>query len=183
MGSTVWFIGTQITFKIGDVTGHCLDANLTRLVGVSSRRSCRLLAGETTWSAFDISGHTFLLVWCLYMTATEFKLFNTFRYKTHPFLIELLAFLLAGWIAVLSLVWLVMLGKSALRFTMLKLFSVSTQLFFHSFIEKFLAKCLVDLFLVVFSMLNARLEVCLPFNKGSSLESVKVMANSREVYL
>ena len=112
MGTTVWFIGTQITFKIGDVTGHCLDANLTRLAGVSSRRSCRLLAGETTWSAFDISGHTFLLIWCLYMTATEFKLFNTFRYKTHPFFIELLAFLLAGWIAILSLVWLVMLGKS-----------------------------------------------------------------------
>ena len=117
MGTTVWFIGTQITFKIGDVTGHCLDANLTRLAGVSSRRSCRLLAGETTWSAFDISGHTFLLIWCLYMTATEFKLFNTFRYKTHPFFIELLAFLLAGWIAILSLVWLVMLGKSTTTVT------------------------------------------------------------------
>lgn len=152
MGTSVWFVGTQLTFKIGDITGHCLDANLSRVAGVMSRRSCRALAGESTWAAFDISGHTFLLTWCLYLTSVEFKLFNTFRFKTHPFLIELIAFLLAGWIAVLNLLWLIML--------------VSTQLFFHSFIEKVLAKCLVDLFLIVFSMLNARLEACVPFNKA-----------------
>ena len=61
MGTAVWFIGTQLTFKIGDITGHCLDANLSRVAGVMSRRSCRLLAGETTWSAFDISVRGFLI--------------------------------------------------------------------------------------------------------------------------
>ena len=133
MGTSVWFVGTQLTFKIGDITGHCLDANLSRVAGVLSRRSCRALAGENTWSAFDISGHTFLLTWCLYLTSVEFKLFNTFRFKTHPFLIELIAFLLAGWIAVLNLLWLIMLGKwkicnwqYELRWNMFKIFEAST---------------------------------------------------------
>ena len=27
LGTAVWYVGTQITFRIGDVTGRCLDGN------------------------------------------------------------------------------------------------------------------------------------------------------------
>lgn len=27
LGTIVWYVGTQITFRIGDMTGNCLDDN------------------------------------------------------------------------------------------------------------------------------------------------------------
>lgn len=152
-GSIIWFIGTQITFKIGDLTGVCLDSNETQIQDVQNLRTCKSVFGR--WESFDISGHTFLLIWCLYVSAYEMKQFTLFRQSTHPFMIELAVFLLFGWVTCLNILWIIML--------------VSTQLFFHNLAEKVLAKLLVDLFLLLFLRLNSQLESILPLDKAKDV--------------
>lgn len=153
-GTLIWYFGTQLTFKIGDLTGSCFDSNGTQILEIKSLRSCKSVFGSR-WESFDISGHTFLLIWCMYISAYELKQFSLFRQKTHPFMIELAVFLLFGWVTCLNFLWLIML--------------IATQLFFHNLAEKVLAKLLVDLFLLLFLRLNAQLESILPLNKAKDV--------------
>ena len=60
-GTIIWFIGTQLTFKIGDLTGTCRDSNESLIPDIVRRKDCTTVEGQ--WSSFDISGHTFLLIW------------------------------------------------------------------------------------------------------------------------
>jgi len=153
-GTLIWYFGTQLTFKIGDLTGSCFDSNETQILEIKSLRSCKSVFGSR-WESFDISGHTFLLIWCMYISAYELKQFSLFRQTTHPFMIELAVFLLFGWVTCLNFLWLIML--------------IATQLFFHNLAEKVLAKILVDLFLLLFLRLNAQLECILPLNKAKDV--------------
>ena len=79
------------------------------LSGYETRRECRSGYGE--WDSFDISGHTFLLSWCLYLRAMELDHFQNFLKSTHSFLVESIVFVIFGWNVVLNLLWIVMLGK------------------------------------------------------------------------
>ena len=63
------------------------------------------------WDSFDISGHTFLLNWCVYVSIHELHMFFKFLESTHSFFIESIVFLIFGWNVVLNLLWCVMLGK------------------------------------------------------------------------
>lgn len=152
LGTAVWYVGTQITFRIGDVTGRCLDGNSSIIHGYDNRRQCRSVMG--LWDSFDISGHTFLLNWCVYVSIHELHMFFKFLESTHSFFIESIVFLIFGWNVVLNLLWCVMLAM--------------TQLFFHSFFEKILAKIMVDLFLFSFLRLGRHIDSMIPHQKGMS---------------
>merc|ERR1712130_211576 len=150
LGTAVWYIGTQITFRIGDLTGQCLDGNSSVITGYTTRRQCRSVMG--LWDSFDISGHTFLLTWCLYVSIGQLELFATFLGSTHSFFTESVVFVIFGWNVVLNLLWCVMLAM--------------TQLFFHSLVEKILAKCMVDAFLFSYIRLGRQIDLLLPQQKA-----------------
>ena len=85
-GTLIWYFGTQdsfcqklskkilviflvkskkLTFKIGDLTGSCFDSNDSQILEIKTLRSCKSVFGSR-WESFDISGHTFLLIWETY---------------------------------------------------------------------------------------------------------------------
>ena len=88
---------------------NLFDEFIVNFSGYETRRECRSVYGA--WDSFDISGHTFLLSWCLYISAMELDHFQNFLKSTHSFLIESIVFVIFGWNVVLNLLWVVMLGK------------------------------------------------------------------------
>lgn len=153
LGTVIWFFGTELTFKIGDLTGICYDENSTEISGYTSRRQCRSVTGS--WESFDISGHTFLLTWCVYLTVHELYSFYKFLESNHSFVLESMVFLFFGWNVVLNLVWIIML--------------CSTQLFFHSIPEKIVAKLMADISLLCFLRIMKPLDSYLPLEKAKTI--------------
>jgi len=154
-GTTGWFLGTQLTFKIGDYTGTCVDSNFSAVSGFATKRLCR--SNGHTWDYFDISGHTFLLSWSVYLMITELlEPAREFFKKTHSFIIEMVTLLAIAWNVLLAILWIVML--------------VSTQLYFHTIAEKVLAKLLADVFFVLYRLAGELVNRLLPLTKGRSGE-------------
>ncbi|CAG5091458.1 Oidioi.mRNA.OKI2018_I69.PAR.g13057.t1.cds [Oikopleura dioica] len=152
-GTLVWFLGTQFTFKLGDLTGTCRDANFSAVSSYATKRLCR--SNGHTWDHFDISGHTFLLSWCIYLTIAElFYPAREFFKRTHSFILEVLTVLAIAWNFLLVLLWLVML--------------VATQLYFHTFAEKVLAKLLCDVFFIFYRLAGDLVNRLLPLSKAKN---------------
>ena len=74
-GLGFWVNLTKLTFKIGDLTGSCFDSNETQILEIKSLRSCKSVFGSR-WESFDISGHTFLLIWETYRNGLATRLFS-----------------------------------------------------------------------------------------------------------
>jgi len=152
-GSTGWFLGTQLTFKIGDYTGTCVDSNFSEVSSFGTKRLCR--SNGHTWDYFDISGHTFLLSWSVYIIIAELlEPAREFFKKTHSFLLEVITLLAIVWNGLLVILWILML--------------VSTQLYFHTIGEKILAKFLADVFFVLYRLTGELVNRLLPLTKAKN---------------
>jgi hypothetical protein len=71
VGTIIWFVWTHIFSVIEESTGQCLLKDGTSLYSVKSRRTCFSKNGK--WTSFDISGHSFLLIWCVFVITEEAK--------------------------------------------------------------------------------------------------------------
>src|SRR5437868_3074502 len=70
IGTIIWFIWTNV-FRINEeTTGQCLTQEGV-LFSVRGKRSCSTKGGR--WASFDISGHAFLLMWCVLLITEEAK--------------------------------------------------------------------------------------------------------------
>ncbi|CAL8069277.1 unnamed protein product [Orchesella dallaii] len=68
IGTLVWFTWTNLFSMIETSTGQCLTKEAA-LYSVKSRRNCLGKGGK--WTSFDISGHAFLLIWCIFFITEE----------------------------------------------------------------------------------------------------------------
>ena len=138
--------------------------------GFATKRLCR--SNGHTWDYFDISGHTFLLTWSVYLMITELlEPAREFFKKTHSFLIEVVTLLAIAWNVLLAILWIVMLGKNKSKSIFVwKPVLVSTQLYFHTIAEKVLAKLLADVFFVLYRLAGELVNRLLPLTKGRSGE-------------
>ena len=66
VSTAMWYLGTKGFDLIHEITGHCTNKTITTI------ETC-LLNKETTWTGFDVSGHSFLLTFCLLVIVEEFK--------------------------------------------------------------------------------------------------------------
>jgi hypothetical protein len=79
--------------------------------GFGTKRICR--SNGHTWDYFDISGHTFLLSWSVYLVIAELlDPAREFFKKTHSFILEMVTLLAIAWNGLLVILWIVMLGKA-----------------------------------------------------------------------
>lgn len=67
VGTAVWFCMTTLFDTVDTNTGRCL------LASIKSKKDCK--AQKHEWIGFDISGHTFLLIYCLLIMLEEAKVF------------------------------------------------------------------------------------------------------------
>ena len=65
IGTVIWFVCTTFFNYVENATGSCTEG------GYYDKISCRNAGG--TWIGFDISGHGFLLVYCLLLISEEVK--------------------------------------------------------------------------------------------------------------
>jgi len=71
IGTCVWFFCTSIFQMIETSTGQCVVKDGLMLHSIRTRKSCIGKSGK--WSSFDISGHSFLLIWCIFVITEEAK--------------------------------------------------------------------------------------------------------------
>lgn len=68
VATLVWFVCTKLFDSIDTKTGRCAK------LGISSKLECKMNKNE--WIGFDISGHTFLIMYCLLIMLEEVKIFD-----------------------------------------------------------------------------------------------------------
>lgn len=68
IGTLIWFTWTNLFSMIETATGQCITKDAA-LFSVKNRRACISKGGK--WTSFDISGHAFLLIWCIFFITEE----------------------------------------------------------------------------------------------------------------
>lgn len=68
IGTLVWFLWTNLFSMIETSTGQCITKDAA-LLSVKGRKTCVSKGGK--WTSFDISGHAFLLMWCVFFITEE----------------------------------------------------------------------------------------------------------------
>lgn len=68
IATVVWFVWTNLFSMIENATGQCITKDQV-LYSVKGRRSCVAKGGK--WTSFDISGHAYLLIWCIFFITEE----------------------------------------------------------------------------------------------------------------
>lgn len=71
VGTIVWFLWTNIFTMVEESTGQCILKDGSSLFSIRTRRTC--IAKNGKWTSFDISGHSFLLIWCVFVMIEEAK--------------------------------------------------------------------------------------------------------------
>ncbi|XP_053308870.1 acyl-coenzyme A diphosphatase FITM2 [Spea bombifrons] len=83
VGTVVWYLCTSFFLYVEHITGSCYDSEaLLELKSQHSNRSdCKLNDGY--WHGFDISGHCFLLPYCVLMIMEETSVIHDDRLERH----------------------------------------------------------------------------------------------------
>ncbi|XP_072133017.1 acyl-coenzyme A diphosphatase FITM2 [Mobula birostris] len=75
VGTVVWFLSTRTFHIVENFTGKCFESqNMTVLQEFENRRACSKQGH--LWIGFDISGHSFLLSYCVLMMIEETAIMN-----------------------------------------------------------------------------------------------------------
>ena len=128
VSSAMWYLFTQLFDLIQEMNGRCTNST------ISSKKDC--LLEEEVWKGFDVSGHCFLLTFCLLVIVEEFKtskyvywdsIASEFREKNSNtyFLYEK------------TQIWILLLKFAALLLLFIwQWMLITSSLFFHTFSEK-----------------------------------------------
>ncbi|XP_069739839.1 acyl-coenzyme A diphosphatase FITM2 [Narcine bancroftii] len=75
VGTVIWFLPTRIFHVVENFTGRCFESqNMTVLEGFETKDVCSKQGHS--WVGFDISGHSFLLSYCILMIMEETAIMN-----------------------------------------------------------------------------------------------------------
>ncbi|XP_068120161.1 acyl-coenzyme A diphosphatase FITM2 [Hyperolius riggenbachi] len=114
VGTIIWHACTSLFIYIENATGSCFVSEMERenKTEHTDKRACIRSGGF--WEGFDISGHSFLLPYCVLMILEEAAILQDERVRKHGMkpLIELLAVLLT----VLASIWAWMFCCTAVYF-------------------------------------------------------------------
>ncbi|XP_075032925.1 acyl-coenzyme A diphosphatase FITM2 [Mixophyes fleayi] len=122
VGTAVWFTCTSIFTCIENATGSCYTSSalLDVKVDYTDKRACLKNGGY--WNGFDISGHSFLLPYCILMILEETIIIHNICLKGHRQ--KKVIYTLLGLLILLATIWVFML--------------ISTALYFHDISQKIL---------------------------------------------
>lgn len=79
VATAIWFIWTNLFNMIDKYTGQCTLETQVVLDAFRVKRSCVKNGGK--WDSFDISGHSFLLIWCILFITEESNAINAWHYS------------------------------------------------------------------------------------------------------
>ncbi|XP_043914316.1 fat storage-inducing transmembrane protein 1 [Protopterus annectens] len=120
VGTLIWFASTETFFFIENITGSCIHPVSEGLLlnNITNKREC--LKEGHQWNGYDISGHTFLLIYCSFVIVEELHVFYFYLQRGKPAGVPLhLIFLLN---CILLCLWNIML--------------LITVVYFHQYSEK-----------------------------------------------
>ncbi len=173
VGHNVWFGVTSLIDLLDNTLGECSEGT------ISSAKSC--IRGGHEWSGFDISGHVFLLSYCIFVITEEAASLRpevwrevgatgcqTWLSSVNRGVSNFIAGGLEMYALVLVLIWTVMI--------------VATSLYFHTFLEKLLG-CVVAVAIwkLTYGYIYGKSDYlpCQPRGSGSSSSSSSSSWHSR----
>ncbi|OCT60103.1 hypothetical protein XELAEV_18046123mg [Xenopus laevis] len=82
VGTLIWYLCTNLFLYIEHITGSCFESEaLLDPREHQDRRECQLHGGF--WSCFDISGHCFLLSYCILIILEETSVIRSIPFERH----------------------------------------------------------------------------------------------------
>ncbi|XP_070600789.1 acyl-coenzyme A diphosphatase FITM2 [Erythrolamprus reginae] len=123
VGTVIWYTCTRTFLFIQDFTGSCYKSSTLAIVTREHSSQLQCVQAGGIWHSFDISGHSFLLSYCILMILEEMAVMpnvKTFRGSRLHTVVNGLFFALAC----LTFIWLSMF--------------VTTAVYFHDFWDKIL---------------------------------------------
>ncbi|KAJ7331994.1 hypothetical protein JRQ81_014174 [Phrynocephalus forsythii] len=114
-GTAIWYACTGVFLHIEDLTGSCYSSsNLDVLLKEHpSRLQCQQAHGF--WHGFDISGHCFLLSYCVLMIVEEITVMHSLNTSRNPRLQGIVSILFLA-LSVLIFIWVWMFFTTAIYF-------------------------------------------------------------------
>jgi len=142
IGTLVWYTWVNVVFHfVENLTGVCLDANGLPKLAVVQKKDCLLLKSGHIWDAIDISGHAFLLTYCVLFCKSELDIQTNWKYiPTHaashlPIGSKALSSVKGKYKLTLPAVQFLFLSNVVLGF-LWEVMLVTTCIYFHSFYSK-----------------------------------------------
>ncbi|KAM8945798.1 acyl-coenzyme A diphosphatase FITM2 [Pelodytes ibericus] len=114
VGTLIWYLCTRFFLYIEHITGNCYDSEaLAELrTQYADRSECK--QGGGYWHGFDISGHSFLLPYCVLTILEETSVIHDDRLERHWHKRAIDALYVA--LGILSLIWVWMFFCTAIYF-------------------------------------------------------------------
>eukprot|EP00079_Xenopus_tropicalis_P030724 XP_012826930.1 PREDICTED: fat storage-inducing transmembrane protein 2 isoform X1 [Xenopus tropicalis] len=82
VSTLIWYLCTNLFLYIENITGSCYESEaMSDPKEHQDRRECRLHSGY--WHGFDISGHCFLLSYCILLILEETSIISNIRFERH----------------------------------------------------------------------------------------------------
>lgn len=114
VGTAVWYTCIQFFLFIENLTGNCYNSTALEVVlEQGSRREC--IIGGGFWYGFDISGHSFLLPYCVLLIVEETTVIHELKLDRNR-KIDVLISVLFVFLGILSLIFIWMYLCTALYF-------------------------------------------------------------------
>uniref|UniRef100_A0A8C5WF92 Fat storage inducing transmembrane protein 2 n=1 Tax=Leptobrachium leishanense TaxID=445787 RepID=A0A8C5WF92_9ANUR len=114
VGTLIWYLCTRFFLYVEHVTGSCYNSeDLSELLPQHADRwECKWNGGY--WHGFDISGHSFLLPFCILTIQEEVSVLIDKRLERHKYSVAANYFFMA--LGALSIVWIWMFCCTAIYF-------------------------------------------------------------------
>ncbi|XP_020644939.3 acyl-coenzyme A diphosphatase FITM2 [Pogona vitticeps] len=114
-GTAIWYACTGVFLHIEDLTGSCYrSSDLDHLLKEHpSKQQCQQAHGF--WHGFDISGHCFLLSYCILMITEEITVMHSVKTSQDPRLQRIVSILFLA-LSCLLLIWVWMFFTTAVYF-------------------------------------------------------------------
>ncbi|XP_063281672.1 acyl-coenzyme A diphosphatase FITM2 [Pelobates fuscus] len=114
VGTVIWYLCTRFFMYVEHITGNCYESEVLAELRShhKDRHECKVNGGY--WHGFDISGHSFLLPFCILTILEETSVLLDKRLERHQLGTAINALFLA--LGVLSIIWVWMFCCTAIYF-------------------------------------------------------------------
>lgn len=115
VGTVIWYVCTSFFMFIEDLTGNCYTSEALHDLREEHENKKTCMTAGGVWQGFDISGHSFLLPYCVLMIVEETAVVHELKLQRNQHIHVIVSALFVA-LAVLALIWVWMFFCTAIYF-------------------------------------------------------------------
>ncbi|XP_030064794.1 acyl-coenzyme A diphosphatase FITM2 isoform X2 [Microcaecilia unicolor] len=115
IGTIIWYVCTRFFMFIENLTGSCYTSEALQDLKEEHENKKACVMGGGVWYGFDISGHSFLLPYCILMIVEETAVVHELKLQKNQYIHIIVSALFVA-LGILALIWVWMFFCTAIYF-------------------------------------------------------------------